>query len=297
MWSRFGESSFILRLAALSALLLVCAAQYDEYGEDNEKNEFGVYCGVENCYDVLGVKRTATEKEIKSTYRKLARTLHPDRSKEENAKEKFQRVAAAYEALSEDRAKYDRLISDSSLFERNLRIHKLRKNRPTPKLSVPVVLFLLVLVPTVIKAVLDFIKVSQKKKESFSVGDLFPVFFAQKVSAKISGMMAEKKFMKGKTVLVLGENLSSSTAVIDKCAEYGATLIATGRVDKGAPSDFLFVENGFGLASKKGIKSAIDEVERSGTMVLKDMSVDDVISFMEFYHKNDFAPPKSKKSK
>ena len=40
-------------------------------------------------YEVLGVPKTATEAEIKSAFRKLAKKYHPDISTEENAAEKF----------------------------------------------------------------------------------------------------------------------------------------------------------------------------------------------------------------
>jgi curved DNA-binding protein len=65
-------------------------------------------------YEVLGVSREATEKEIKTAYRKLARKHHPDlHPGEEKAKaeEKFKQINEAYEVLSdsEKRKKYDRL--------------------------------------------------------------------------------------------------------------------------------------------------------------------------------------------
>ncbi len=60
-------------------------------------------------YAVLGVPRTADEKQIKSAYRKLARKYHPDVNKDASAEEQFKRVSEAYEALSdtEKRAQYD----------------------------------------------------------------------------------------------------------------------------------------------------------------------------------------------
>ena len=62
-------------------------------------------------YDVLGVGKDATEKDIKLAYRKLARKFHPDVNKTDpKAKEKFIEVQEAYEVLSdpEKRSNYDR---------------------------------------------------------------------------------------------------------------------------------------------------------------------------------------------
>jgi DnaJ-class molecular chaperone len=54
-------------------------------------------------YDVLGVSKTASEAEIKSAFRKLAKKYHPDQSKEPKAKERFAEVGSAYEILGEDK--------------------------------------------------------------------------------------------------------------------------------------------------------------------------------------------------
>src|SRR6188508_954559 len=61
-------------------------------------------------YELLGVSRTATEADIKSAFRTLARELHPDVSTEPDAGARFRDVAEAYEVLSdpERRATYDR---------------------------------------------------------------------------------------------------------------------------------------------------------------------------------------------
>ena len=70
-------------------------------------------------YEVLGVSKTATDAEIKSAFRKLAKKYHPDVSKEENAAEKFKEVQEAYAVLSdpEKRKKYDQF--GHSAFQNN----------------------------------------------------------------------------------------------------------------------------------------------------------------------------------
>lgn len=62
-------------------------------------------------YEVLGLKRDATEAEIKAAYRKLAHKYHPDVSKEPDAEKKFKQVAEAYQTLKDPqkRAAYDQL--------------------------------------------------------------------------------------------------------------------------------------------------------------------------------------------
>jgi curved DNA-binding protein len=62
-------------------------------------------------YEILGVQRSASDKEIKAAYRRLARKYHPDVNKgDTQAEEKFKQVAEAFAVLSdkEKRAKYDR---------------------------------------------------------------------------------------------------------------------------------------------------------------------------------------------
>jgi curved DNA-binding protein len=62
-------------------------------------------------YEILGVGREASEKDIKSAFRKLARQYHPDVNQgDTTAEQRFKEVNEAYEVLSdpEKRAKYDR---------------------------------------------------------------------------------------------------------------------------------------------------------------------------------------------
>ena len=61
-------------------------------------------------YEILGVKRDASESEIKSAYRKLARKYHPDVNKTKEAEGKFKDINEAYEVLG-DKAKRQRYDS------------------------------------------------------------------------------------------------------------------------------------------------------------------------------------------
>ncbi|MEX2598928.1 MAG: J domain-containing protein [Dehalococcoidia bacterium] len=63
-----------------------------------------------NYYGVLGVPKNASDKDIRSAYRRLARQYHPDVNPEDAASEaKFKEINEAYQVLSkpEDRKKYD----------------------------------------------------------------------------------------------------------------------------------------------------------------------------------------------
>lgn len=65
-------------------------------------------------YEILGVKREATQAEIKSAYRKLAKKYHPDVNKSAQASEKFKDINEAFEVLGDKdkRARYDSLGSN-----------------------------------------------------------------------------------------------------------------------------------------------------------------------------------------
>ncbi len=70
-------------------------------------------------YEILGVKKTASEEEIKKAYRNLAKKYHPDKNKgNKEAENKFKQISEAYAVLSdkEKREQYDRLGREAFSF-------------------------------------------------------------------------------------------------------------------------------------------------------------------------------------
>src|SRR5882762_6112576 len=71
-------------------------------------------------YATLGVPKTASEKEIKQAFRKLARKHHPDVNPgDKSAESKFKEINEAYEVLGdpEKRKKYDELGANWRMYE------------------------------------------------------------------------------------------------------------------------------------------------------------------------------------
>jgi len=66
-------------------------------------------------YEILGITKNASEKEIKAAYRKLAIKLHPDKNSAPEAEEAFKKLTAAHEVLSnpEKRSRYDEFGDDA----------------------------------------------------------------------------------------------------------------------------------------------------------------------------------------
>ncbi|MTJ79825.1 MAG: J domain-containing protein [Telmatospirillum sp.] len=85
-------------------------------------------------YKVLGVARDATQDQIKSAYRKLARSLHPDLNpNNKQAEERFKKVSAAYDLLGDTakRARFDAGEIDASGTERMRQSHRAYTDDPS----------------------------------------------------------------------------------------------------------------------------------------------------------------------
>ncbi|XP_044310489.1 dnaJ homolog subfamily B member 9 [Varanus komodoensis] len=63
----------------------------------------------ESYYDVLGIPKNASDRQIKKAFHKLAMKYHPDKNKSPGAEAKFREIAEAYETLSDEnkRREYD----------------------------------------------------------------------------------------------------------------------------------------------------------------------------------------------
>ncbi|CAF0747364.1 unnamed protein product, partial [Didymodactylos carnosus] len=91
----------------LSIIFIVFAIQPPLFNSNT--NDF-------NPYDVLGLKKSATDKEIRAAYKKLAKYWHPDKNSEANAHDQFTKINAAYEILSdsEKKSNYDQYGTTSN---------------------------------------------------------------------------------------------------------------------------------------------------------------------------------------
>jgi DnaJ-class molecular chaperone len=92
---------------------------------------------VTNHYQILEVTSTASEAEIKRSFRNLALKYHPDRNKNsEESKQKFMRIVEAYEVLSDEQSRknYDSSIYYHGLYNYAPRAHKMRASADFDKI-------------------------------------------------------------------------------------------------------------------------------------------------------------------
>lgn len=115
----------------------------------------GLYCGKENCYDVLGVTRESSKNEIARSYRQLAKKYHPDLHREVQAKaeaeEKFKIVANAYEILKdeESRTDYDYMLDNPD--EYYAHYYRYYRRRVAPKVDVRIVIVVTISIISIIQ--------------------------------------------------------------------------------------------------------------------------------------------------
>uniref|UniRef100_A0AAF5PJ10 DnaJ domain-containing protein n=2 Tax=Wuchereria bancrofti TaxID=6293 RepID=A0AAF5PJ10_WUCBA len=126
----------------------------------------GLYCGTENCYEVVNIDRSEFNKNMLGrTYRKLAAQYHPDKvtdTKKKEAEEKFRQIATAYETLKDDetRADYDYYLDHPE--QRAYNYYQYYRRWVAPKVDVRIV----VLVTLILISVIQFLSATQKHKEA-----------------------------------------------------------------------------------------------------------------------------------
>ncbi|XP_067640538.1 dnaJ homolog subfamily C member 25 homolog [Eurosta solidaginis] len=114
-----------------------------------------IYCGQEDCYDVLGVTRQSTKSEIGKSYRSLARKFHPDMHREASAKAeaevKFKSIATAYEILRDDESRrdYDYMLDHPE--EYYAHYYRYYRRRVAPKVDVRIVIVVTLTIVSIIQ--------------------------------------------------------------------------------------------------------------------------------------------------
>ncbi|XP_058153861.1 dnaJ homolog subfamily C member 1 [Dasypus novemcinctus] len=99
---------------ALVLVLVLAAAGQVRAWDSGDLEMFDLVEEVQlNFYQFLGVQQDASSADIRKAYRKLSLTLHPDKSKDENAETQFRQLVAIYEVLKDDerRQRYDAVLT------------------------------------------------------------------------------------------------------------------------------------------------------------------------------------------
>lgn len=94
-------------------------ALYQWFGMSSRPNEEKTF------YNVLGIQSTATDQDVKTAYKRMAKQWHPDVCREPDARKQFDAIKHAYDILSSKRARYD---AGLALQESLTQIHPHKQN-------------------------------------------------------------------------------------------------------------------------------------------------------------------------
>lgn len=146
-----GEGPNTMRATCWRLVLATCALGHvgadvnTDWRDGMAPKLDGPYCGQDNCYELLGVPRTAEPTEIRKAYRALAKEAHPDKNPNAD-RAQFQRIAAAYEVLMSEssRRAYDWGLDNPQILAFHLA--RYRPVRSIPNADVRLIIVLAALV-------------------------------------------------------------------------------------------------------------------------------------------------------
>lgn len=87
--------------------------------ENNDDFECKNIIHKKDYYEILGLKKNASEDEIRKSYKKLAIKFHPDKNKSEYASEAFKKVSHSFSVLSnkEKKTNYDKYGTEEEILD------------------------------------------------------------------------------------------------------------------------------------------------------------------------------------
>lgn len=196
----------------------------------------GLYCGKQNCYDILSVTRESTKNEIARNYRQLAKKYHPDLHKGSEAKrkaeEQFKIIATAYETLKDDETRndYDYLLDHPEEYYAHYYRYYRRK---APKVDVRIVLFVTISLISIIQ----YYSAWQRYETAIKYFVTIPKYRNHAIDkAKENGML-DKKANKGRSKTEQKEQLE---VIIRKVIEENMDI--KGAYAKPSIFDILWVQ-------------------------------------------------------
>ncbi|XP_031625550.1 dnaJ homolog subfamily C member 25 homolog [Contarinia nasturtii] len=115
----------------------------------------GIYCGRDNCYDVLNITREASVSDVRKSYRRLAKKTHPDLFRDEvqkkEAETNFKLLATAYEILRDEEARKDYNYMLDNPDEYYSHYYRYYRRRMAPKVDVRVVIFVTITLISIVQ--------------------------------------------------------------------------------------------------------------------------------------------------
>lgn len=162
----------------------------------------GIYCGQQNCYEILGVTRESTRSEISKAYRALAKKHHPDKARSDEAKvvaeEMFKQIANAYEILrdEESRTEYNDMLDNPEKFYQHYYRYYRRRTKVDVRLVIGVTL-------AVISIIQYFVAHSRYKEAIYQLSLITKYRNNALELAMDQGLFDPNKKVKGKSKVII----------------------------------------------------------------------------------------------